>query len=592
MEIIICPNCGQKMRIPDRKYIRFKCPNSVCRYELQFRNGKPINKINANYWIPTLAIITAAFGSLYYYLFPIPLLVGIAWLAWWICKPYNKIWVKTISSPLLSTAIGLSLLLFLQVILNYSYQSKSVEIPKWLLQLDDLLIWSRLHLEYISEISIIFYIMLITTLLYLAIKKPSWKPISKFAYFEGWLGKISAILIVITSFTFFAPYTLDRSINEAYHKHYKVIYRKELTQERKLLIADLIREKIENNDTSGYYINLPSLSQDLNSLNIDKNTALNEAEQDVTTIMSYEGEVNEQNADNYSPYKDHQCSDEYIDTEWEKEVEKWKKGESEILIKEKVNRKIPNKRRIFIETKVAEVKKKSLVANEAVEATKEVCAKLIGNLVSPADKILGIYVEEFISKASEFLVEKSRLPRLAEQFFNASWDKGKVNVFARIGGLWGKILIDRATKKEEAIARSKAIEEEKAIKVEKAIEEKRAKEEEKVIKKENSSLIREIRNKIKSLDIKKAPENLVEIKKYLGDNSFEPISDSKLNKKIRKILQDDLLRELIENDFSSTIATRNVELKGILEILTNATSLDKAWQDVKKQSYEICTCKF
>ncbi|MFT3702134.1 MAG: hypothetical protein QM802_07180 [Agriterribacter sp.] len=449
--IIICSNCGKKNRIPLDKHIRFKCTNPDCGREHEYKNGKPITPSRFNYFIRYFTILIAVIGSFYTYLFPLPLLVGTTWFVWSFYRLSNKILAKTISSLSLSTAIGLSLLLIIQLILNFTDTSNSLDTPLWLLKLDDFLIWSREHLTHLSEISITFYMLIICSLLYLAIKKPKWKSVSKFTLLEGWVGKITSVLIVITSFTFFAPSTLNNSLDKFYYKHFKIIYREKLKQDRKKLIADALLKQIKNTDTTGAAANLAHHFQDLEIT--QQSNINNEAKQDIDLVMSLTAEVSAKDAEVYYSQGDWQGSDHYLESKWEQAVVSAKK-------EQKTNYRV-SAPKTFIETNMGELKKATIEANETVEAVKAVFSKVLGGVIPVGDNIVGKYVEELINAASEYVIEMAKVPNVIDNLFSAFRNNGKIDLFARIG----KFLQNVKTTKELEAARIAEVERQKKIEV-------------------------------------------------------------------------------------------------------------------------------
>jgi hypothetical protein len=444
--IATCSKCGQKINIPDDKHIRFKCPNEACAQEYEYKNGKEFKPSWMQYLIPLSAIAIALAGSFLAYLFPIPLFVGVTWLSWWMSTSAGKAWIRTSSRLLLSTAIGFSLLLLLQITLNFIGNPQSETIPSWLLQLDDFLIWSRENLANISEVSLGVYILILATLLYITVRKPAWKPVSTFLTMEDWVGKVTAVLIVITSFTFFAPDVVEQSTEHAYYKHFKVVYRKKLTQERKRLIAEVLKKQIEKEDTSGYTLNLPTFYDDLASIKAAVADVAAEANRDAGSISAeywniYGSDLtqSEENGGNDGGGSG-DGSDKNLERIWKEESIHWYKESG--AQEEPVNNPAPkasNSPRSFVEATAEQARSATVLADESVEGLKAVCAKLAGRFIPGGEDLLGSYIEELINVATDQIFKISRVPDFVSSFFNTTRPQGKIDFFSRVGNFWRNI---------------------------------------------------------------------------------------------------------------------------------------------------------
>lgn len=565
MKIITCTSCGSKIRIPDDKHIRFKCPNTACGYQYEYKNGEPFRE-QRSYWVPLAAILFAIVGSFFTYLFPIPLLTGAAGFLWWLYKPSKKILKKAAAGFLAATTIGLLLLFVLQLLLNVAVTPHSTEIPRWLLQLDDFLIWARLKLSVISAISLIGYLGILAVLLYLSLKKPEWKLVSKFTTLEGWVGKTAAILVVITSFTFASPYILDQAAGRGYYKHFRITYREKLKQERKMLIADGIRSVIESDDTTDYAASLADLKQDIEIAMSDTITMRTAAQYDAKAIVNSYREYNSYASQPFNSYKGTEGSDKELRNKWQKKKKDFQK---------EAKQEWRSSRQKFSKSIVAGVKEAEIKAGEAVSAIKAVLAKVLGIIVPGGDNLAGKYIEEVIDAVADYVIDKNNITEVVKAFFRYIPERTS-GLFARIGRFREKITNMRMERQKEAEMK---LQEEADRKKREALE---------ALEKENESLADKLEKKIRKLDAP-IPDGWEDIKESLEANEGRSFTDQELKQRIKAKARDDLVELLINQDVNSAPAIRNDNLKNNWEAVKNARNTNDVLEKLKDVfSYSIC----
>lgn len=389
---------------------------------------KPVSRNHRIYILPIIICVLTGIGSLFHYLFPLPVLAGLSWLGCWMFRKSDRNILKVLSGVLRSTAIGLSLLLLILIVLNSIYNGNGNSLPGWLLTLDNLLIWSRENLKEVTSLSAGMYLLVVAVLLIIARWKPGYKPFSRYVRLQDMLGKILAILIVITSFTFFAHARLDATVDNAYYKNFKVSIREKLKQERRALIAHAIAERMQLEDSSSYVPKLSLFHQEITEVFIHSHDYTNQnsvfeiknaANADVAAVMNSYPEPKAENADGK--------------TDWEG---------AESRTKEAWEQKVRDPdwvyhRKAYTEQVANEVKKSTLFADEAVVGAKDAFKKMMGTLSFDMEGILGVYIEDVISSVAEYLFEKTEAAEIVKRFFDSiNRIVGQKDLFGRIAAFW------------------------------------------------------------------------------------------------------------------------------------------------------------
>lgn len=478
--MILCSQCGQKLKEAEDKHICFNCFKFYYVEGYKYvNNSKEENHrpFILKYWIHLCIVLIVIIGCFYTYLFPTPLLLGITSFIWWCSKSSQKIFPRILSDVSLSTGIGLSLLLIIQITLNFISNPASSEIPNWLCSLDNYLIYSKSTLEYVTDISIYSYIAIISFLILVAIKRPRWKPVSKFVDLQGLIAKTKYVILVLTSFTFFTTEALNDTVENIYYEYYKIACMKNTEQKRRSLITDSFRKRLRDIETSILLKNkqkdsenlnnqdlrkiavndsviINEFRRDINNILVKKMNSYNEARKVVELVMSTENTFKAMHTSN-DLKSSWGLSDEDLKKKWDQEL---KKMHDNINKASWLNNKSaeyanpPYSRKTMVEAKIAEVKNENILADQAVEGLKAILANFIGVYIENNNpynsNLLGKYLEEIVNTSAEYLFDNSGVERIVDHFFCSDREKSKGDLFARIQGFHERIIMNRIVRVE------------------------------------------------------------------------------------------------------------------------------------------------
>lgn len=571
MKIIVCKQCRQQIRIPEDKHIRFKCPNRSCQKRYEYRNGNLVTPTLFSYAVPFFGASIVIISSFFTFLFPIGHLVGVSCLVGWLLSVSNTPWLKASASIFQASAIGFMLLLLIQLLLNIVYNSAGDNIPPWLLSLDDFLIWSRVNLNDWADVSLEIYILIMAFTLYSAFKRPQWKLVTKLTRLEGWTGKISVTLIVITSFTFFAPLALDKPIDDLYSKRYNVIYRDKLKQERRKLIAEALKEKIAQHDTAGYALKINNIVDDLKGHISYTQSASYEALQDVQFLISTI-EENKAKEDNEEQSRPSNPSESYSRSQWKEDLQRWEDRHRDATAEFKKSEckvKYQN-RSAFLLSEAENAKVSKLKADEAVEALKAVCAKILCGAVPKFEPLLDKYVEEFVNNVSNYLIAQTNLEEILTAVFDHATEYGKIDIFSRIGNLWQAITSARKREEEKIYALRKAKEDE-------------------VARQETEVLINKLRRRIATLEVD-IPRGWEDVKRQIERQQGRIISRADVIDKITRKAREDVTQLLIYDNSDLEIKDRLNELTRNLDMVRSVKTTGALLSSIRPiGTFPICS---
>lgn len=303
--------------------------------------------------------------------------------------------------------------------------------------------------------------------------------------------------------------------------------------------------------------------------------------------MSSEGEIKAKNT-KYNLNNDWAGSNENVEKSWRQESTNWQQTYRKKVRKKKEKKPqsydLQNIRRSLMEVKIAEVEKATILADEAVEGLKAVFLKLCGGIIPDGETIFKKYIEEIVNAAAEYIFDASKINNIVKQFFNNARNIGRVDVFARIGNWWQKIITDRKIQADEKIARER----EKILEKERLLEEMKLNEQEKEFERQNQSLVKKLESKIKKLEVD-MPDKWKEIKESLESEQGRSLTDRETRKVIKEKAHDDIRQLVIENDISLNAKERNESLKNNLDIVSKAKNV----KDVLKAfettySFPVC----
>ncbi len=533
------------MRIPDTKHIRFTC--SACDRNYEYNNGE---RIRRKYWIPIASVLLIFTGLIANELYPITYLLGISSFFWWLFKrSRNKIknLISNLASP---TALGLAIVFIMQLMVNFINKPKGLEVPNWLLQLDKGLIWIRQYLTYLSEIGLGSYLLIIIALLIVAIKKPNWKPISKLKALEGRIGKGTFIIIVVTSFSFFAPTTCEKLLEQSYFNFYQVQYREQLKQERISLIAKALQEHLELEKWKPYQSRKTSLTTSFQSLDKEELIDTITIEKDVNKVMRMIGMRSIVTRDPITLRKRY-ASDAAAKDAWNREFKRWNRN------KKKSSNETKSNPRVVTDAQINKTKKATILANEAQQGVKSAYLKFVGAISPTISPLLNNYLDEAISTIAEYLYDTSNVNSLVEDLFNNSGKTGRLVAFSKIFSWKTKIDHDIAKAEKQRqlkVDRQQAVEEQKLIK-------------------ENRALQIELERQVATLDINRTLENWDELKSNLEIEQIQQLTKNEASNLVKEVITKNMLSAINAKSDKMNLSTQNRYLKETLAVANNSFSL-------------------
>lgn len=436
---IQCNKCGKITIIPSENimqaHVDFKEIPKTGTYSwpktTATKNKGVTPETKISYFIPLVIALTIIL-SFYSYLFPIPQLACFCLITWRACRKNSFAVIKAIANIALFTAAGLGFLLLILFIINLA-NNPTNKVPGWLIQLDKLLMWSQDYLEHFKEMRVWVYLLIVAVLMLITYWLPKWKLLSKFSRFQTFGERLMAILIVTTSFTFFAPAELESAADKAYYAHYRVIFRNKEQQERRQLIATAFRQRIleETVDSSLFNQNIYSLEKDIKEAcdrlggNINDtaefiNNIQAETDEEVRTFMHSSVLFN----DDELRKNQSETGEENIRSAWIAEKQKAPAGTG---------------RQQIIEQEIKHVANAKIVAEEAIEGMKDIFLKLIGKSIPIVGGYIGIYLETAVNTVAEYAWEKANVKFLAEELFNRYNNAiDKLNIMGKLAVFWSK----------------------------------------------------------------------------------------------------------------------------------------------------------